>query len=48
MNNDLIWKPIEGWPYSVSNKGNVRNDRTGHIKSVTVNNMLYKVYGVRS
>ena len=25
------WKPIEGWPYSVSDDGHVRNDRTGHI-----------------
>lgn len=41
MNNDLMWKPIDGWPYSVSNKGDVRNNRTGHIKSVTINKNGY-------
>lgn len=25
------WKPIEGYPYSVSSKGRVRNDDTGYI-----------------
>ena len=41
MNNDLKWKQIEGWPYSISNDGNVRNDRTGYIKSVTINRNGY-------
>ena len=25
------YRQIEGWPYSVSNDGKVRNDRTGYI-----------------
>ena len=25
------YRKIDGWPYSVSNDGKVRNDRTGHI-----------------
>lgn len=25
------WRKIEGWPYSVSNDGHIRNDRTGFV-----------------
>lgn len=25
------WRKVEGWPYSVSDQGRVRNDRTGYI-----------------
>ena len=27
----IEWRKIEGWPYSVSNDGHVRNDRTGYV-----------------
>lgn len=27
----IEWLKIEGWPYSVSNDGHVRNDRTGYV-----------------
>lgn len=26
-----VWRMITGWPYEVSNRGQVRNIRTGHI-----------------
>jgi hypothetical protein len=26
-----MWKPIQGWPYEVSDAGQVRNARTGKI-----------------
>jgi hypothetical protein len=30
-----VWKPIQGWPYEVSNQGRVRNTRTGNaLKAV--------------
>lgn len=41
QNNDLTWKCVNGWPYSVSNEGHVRNDRTGHIKAYSVTNCGY-------
>lgn len=32
------WEPIEGFPgYSVSNQGSVRNDQTGKVMALTVN-----------
>ena len=33
MNDDLKWKKIDGYDYSVSDRGDVRNDKTGAIKS---------------
>lgn len=32
MGSDLTWVKIEGYDYSVSNRGDIRNDKTGHIK----------------
>ena len=35
MNNDQ-WKKIDGWDYSVSSMGEVKNDKTGKIKTPVV------------
>ena len=37
------WKQIAGWPYSVSDQGRVRNDRTGRILKPGTNPGGYKV-----
>lgn len=33
---DLYWAKIKGWDYSVSTMGEVRNDKTGKIKSPVI------------
>lgn len=37
----MVWKPIEGWPYSVSDTGLVRNDRTGRILTNQISRQGY-------
>lgn len=41
MNNEPKWKKIEGYDYSVSDRGDVRNDKTGAIKSARVTKCGY-------
>lgn len=35
------YRKIDGWPYSVSSAGSVRNDRTGHILRTATSNSGY-------
>lgn len=41
MNNDLQWAKIDGYDYSVSARGDVRNDKTGAIKKAKVTKCGY-------
>lgn len=36
------WRRVEGWPYSVSDQGRVRNDRTGKVLSPATNHSGYQ------
>jgi hypothetical protein len=40
----LIWKPIPGWPYEVSDTGHVRNSRTGRVLRPRKNRRSDKAY----
>ena len=42
MNNDLMRKSIDGWPYSVTANGDVISDRTGKPLYQTTSNCGYK------
>lgn len=37
------WRKINGWPYSVSDDGQVRNDRNGHILKAAENSGYHRV-----
>lgn len=39
---DEEWMQVEGWPYSVSDQGRVRNDRTGHVLRPAKHNCGYR------
>lgn len=41
------WRKIEEFPrYSVSNKGNIRDDRTGKIRKTTISNVGYPIVSI--
>lgn len=44
----MNWKPIAGWPYSVSDTGKVRNDRTGFILKGNANQKGYLLVDLKT
>lgn len=42
MSGGGVWRPVDGWPYEVSNAGKVRNVRSGHVLVPSKHNLGYR------